>query len=57
MSEHHCNPTKKQQQPPIQRQPYNSSNNNNLSKEIAAIRAQLLILVSRLDRMEQETEH
>jgi hypothetical protein len=57
MTEHHCNPAKKQQeqqQPPIQRQPYNSSNNYNLSNEIAAIRAQLLVLVSSLDRIEQQ---
>ncbi len=50
---HDC-PAKKQQQPPIQR--LLSNNNNNLSKEIAAIKAQLLILVSRLDRLEQELQ-
>lgn len=49
---HVCNkPPHQQQQPTIQRQP---SNINNLSKEIAAIKAQLLGLVSRLDRIEAE---
>ncbi|MDQ3968440.1 MAG: hypothetical protein M3275_08610 [Thermoproteota archaeon] len=43
-----------QQQPPVQRQPRDS--NSNLSKEIAAIKAQLLVLVSRLDRIEVELQ-
>jgi hypothetical protein len=62
MTEHHCSSQKllqsaeQQQQPLIQRQPSNS-NNNNLSKEIAAIKAQLLVLASRLERIEQEIDH
>jgi hypothetical protein len=49
---HVCSKPPHQQQPPVQRQPRNS--NNNLSKEIAAIKAQLLLLISRLDRIEQQ---
>jgi molecular chaperone GrpE (heat shock protein) len=46
-----------QQQPLTQQQPStNSNNNSNLSKEIAAIKAQLLGLVSRLDNIEQELQ-
>ena len=56
---HKCPAKKEQQQPqpPIQRQqPSNNSNNHNLSsKEIAAIMVQLLVLVSRLDRIEAES--
>jgi hypothetical protein len=32
------------------------SSNNDVSKEIAAIRAQLLVLIGRLDRLEQELQ-
>lgn len=50
---HLCHkPNPHQERLPIQRQP--SNNSNNLSKEIASIKSQLLDLVSRLDRLEQE---
>jgi hypothetical protein len=41
-------PERQHQQPPVQRQ----SPDSKLSKEIAAIKPQLLVLVSRLDRIE-----
>jgi hypothetical protein len=63
---HDCpNNNKKQQSPPQQplpaqqQQPPVSSettSNIDLSKEIAAVKAQLLVLVGRLDRLEQEYE-
>jgi hypothetical protein len=55
---HVCSKQKKdeqqQEQPLVQQQQLSSNINNKLSKEIAAIKAQLLDLVSRLDRLEQE---
>jgi hypothetical protein len=48
---------KPEQERQQQQQPStNSNNNSNLSKEIAAIKAQLLGLVSRLDNIEQELQ-
>jgi hypothetical protein len=50
---HVCHkPEQHQEQPPGKRQSYNS----NLSNEIAAIKAQLLVMVSRLDRIEAELQ-
>ncbi len=46
-----------QRQPSIQTQRPSHSNSYNLTKEIAAIKAQLLILVFRLDRIEQEMKY
>jgi hypothetical protein len=37
-----------------EQQPTSPSPTNDLSKEIASVKAQLLVLVSRLDRLEQE---
>jgi flagellar capping protein FliD len=52
---HVCHkPNQQQEQPLVQQQQLSSNINNKLSKEIAAIKAQLLDLVSRLDRLEQE---
>jgi hypothetical protein len=51
---HVCRKPEQQEQSQVQRQPSNS--NNNLSKEIAAVKAQLLVLVSRLDCIEQELQ-
>jgi hypothetical protein len=54
---HVCHKQQQQQQPLTQQQPStNSNNNSNLSEEIAAIKAQLLGLVSRLDNIEQELQ-
>jgi hypothetical protein len=46
-------PDQQQEQPLVQHQASNS-NYHNLSKEIAATKAHLLLLVGRLDRIEQE---
>jgi hypothetical protein len=51
---HVCRKPEQQEQSQVQRRPSNS--NNNLSKEIAAVKAQLLVLVSRLDCIEQELQ-
>jgi hypothetical protein len=42
-----------QQQPVLSR---TTSSSTDISKEIAAIKAQLLVLVGRLDRLEQELQ-
>ncbi len=57
---HQCPAKQKQQQkqPPLQ-QPVattTTTTTTDISKEIAAIKAQLLVLVSRLDRLEQELQ-
>lgn len=37
-----------------EQQPSNNNNNNDLLKEIAAIKAQLIVVVSKLDYIEKE---
>jgi hypothetical protein len=51
---HVCHKPNQQQEQPLVQQQLSSNINNKLSKEIAAIKSQLLEHVSRLDRLEQE---
>jgi uncharacterized protein (UPF0335 family) len=50
---HVCTKKQQSQQPPVLSR---TTSSTDISKEIAAIKAQLLVLVSRLDRLEQELQ-